>query len=96
MKIKLFHDVCGREVLVRQVLDSGGHCPWDGLPFTREYTAMLTDALRTVEEAGGALESSLEKIAGMDPTLMIHRESLLGPIEAHLEELNRRKVGPRT
>lgn len=90
MKIKLYHDVCGREILVRQVLDTGGHCPWDGLTFNKDYTAVLAEALETAEVAGGTLENALEKIAGMRPAFTIDRESILGPFAEQLEELNSR------
>jgi hypothetical protein len=94
VKIKLFHDVCGREVLVRQVLESGGHCPWDGLAFTAEYTAVLAEALEAAEGAGGVLENALEKIAGMDAALSVDRESILGPLSLQLEEINKGKKVP--
>ena len=94
MKIKLFHDVCGREVLVQQVLESGGHCPWDGLAFTDEYTGVLVEALEAAEAAGGVLESALEKIAGIDAALALDRESILGPLSMQLESINRGKKVP--
>ena len=94
MKIKLFHDVCGREVLVQQVLESGGHCPWDGLAFTDEYTGVLVEALEAAENAGGVLESALEKIAGIDAALALDRESILGPLSMQLEVINRGKKVP--
>jgi len=94
VKIKLFHDVCGREVLVQQVLESGGHCPWDGLAFTDEYTGVLVEALEAAENAGGVLESALEKIAGIDAALALDRESILGPLSMQLEVINRGKKVP--
>jgi hypothetical protein len=94
VKIKLFHDVCGREVLVQQVLESGGHCPWDGLAFTDEYTGVLVEALEAAEAAGGVLESALEKIAGIDAALALDRESILGPLSMQLETINREKKVP--
>lgn len=94
MKLKVIHTECGREVLVRQILETGGHCPWDGRPFSKDYTAVLAEALGTAENAGGVLENALEKIAGMDPAMKIVRESLLGGIEEQLEQLNRLR-GPR-
>lgn len=92
MKLKVFHAVCGREILVRQILDTGGHCPWDGLPFNKDYTAVLAEALERAENAGGVLENALEKIAGMDPAMTIDRDSVLGGIEEELAKLN---GGPR-
>src|SRR5207302_8485411 len=45
VKITVFHPECGREVLVQQILASQGHCPWDGKPFSVDYTAGLGEAL---------------------------------------------------
>jgi hypothetical protein len=88
VKLKVVHTECGREVLVRQILDTGGHCPWDGKPFNKDYTAVLAEALEAAENAGGVLENALEKIAGMGPAMTIDRESILGGIEEQLEQLN--------
>jgi hypothetical protein len=89
VKIKVIHDECGREVLIRQILDSGGHCPWDGKAFTRDYTAILAEALEAAENAGGVLENALEKIVDMNPAMTIDRDSIIGPLERHIERLNR-------
>ena len=89
MKLKVIHHVCGREVLLQQILDSQGHCPWDGKPFNKDYTATLVEALETAENAGNVLENALEAIAGMRPSFVLDRESLLGHIEAELRRLNR-------
>jgi hypothetical protein len=78
---------CGRDFLVQQVLDSQGHCPWDGLAFQPQYTAVLAEALQQVEAAGSRLEGALEKIAGMDPALVLDEDSVLGNARAHLERL---------
>jgi hypothetical protein len=93
VKLKVIHDVCGREVLLQQILDSQGHCPWDGKPFNKDYTATLVDALETAENAGNVLENAMEAIAGMHPSFVIDRESLLGHIEAELRRLNGNGAG---
>jgi hypothetical protein len=95
VKIKVVHGECGREVLVRQILDSQGHCPWDGKPFTNDYTAVLAGALETAESAGGVLENALEKVSGMDPNMTIEPDSILGPIREHIDQLNRDRVAAR-
>lgn len=87
MKIKVVHDACGREVMVRQILESGGHCPWDGKPFNKDYTANLAEALEIAENAGSALEDALERIAGIGPSFVIERASLVGPIERQVGRL---------
>jgi hypothetical protein len=89
LKIKVVHDECGREVLVRQILETGGHCPWDGKPFNKDYTAILAGALEAAENAGGVLENALDKIADMNPSMTLDRDSILGPIEADIDRLNR-------
>ncbi len=87
MKIKVIHKECGREVLVQQILETQGHCPWDGLPFNSDYTAILAEALETAENAGSVLENALEKISDMEPALTFDRESLIVPLETHLDRL---------
>lgn len=87
MKIKVIHHECGRESLVQQILETQGHCPWDGLPFNSDYTAILTEALETAENAGSVLENALEKISDMEPAMSYDRESLLGPLEEHIDRL---------
>ena len=89
MKIKGTCKRCGREFLVQQVLDSEGHCPWDGQPFQADYTAVLAETLKLAEDAGGTLENSLEKIAGMKPSFVLEEDSVLSGIEAHLDEIRR-------
>jgi hypothetical protein len=96
VKIKVFHTECGREALVRQVLDTGGHCPWDGKPYNKDYTAVLAEALEMAEEAGNVLENALEKLAAMHPAMSIDRASVLGEIESHVVSLyERQKVSKR-
>lgn len=92
MKIKVFHTECGREALVRQILQTGGHCPWDGRPYEKDYTALLAEALEAAEEAGNVLENALEKIAGVRPDMSIDAESVLGGIANHIDTLNARQV----
>ncbi len=97
MKIKLFHPECGREILVQQVLLTGGHCPWDGKPFNKDYTAVLAEALEAAESAGNVLENALEKISEMDPTFIIETDSVLEEIRMYIDSLNeRRKSGGRS
>lgn len=95
MKIRGTCLMCGRDFLVQQILDSQGHCPWCGRPFQPDYTAVLAEALQQAEAAGGSLENALEKIAGMEPALVLDEESVLGQAKAHLEHL-RRNEHPRS
>jgi hypothetical protein len=92
VKLKVIHDECGRQVMVQQILETGGHCPWDGKPFNKDYNANLAGALETAEGAGHILENALEEIAGMRPSFVIDRPSLLGHIEAELARVNRNEA----
>ncbi len=87
MKIKVIHDECGREMLVQQLLETAGHCPWDGLPLNKDYTAVLTDALETAQNAGTVLVSVLEEIVGMAKRFTLDRSSVLGPLQEQLDRL---------
>ena len=87
MKIKGTCRHCGREVLVEQVLENGGKCPWDGRPFEPDYAVVLVDALRDAEAAGNTLENALEKIADIGPEFVLDADSVLGEVRAHLERL---------
>jgi len=90
VKLKVVHDLCGREILVRQILDSQGHCPWDGKAFSGDYTAVLAEILEDAELAGGTLENALEKLAGMGPALTIEEATLIRPLQEQLASLNKR------
>jgi hypothetical protein len=95
VKIKVVHDECGRESLVRQILESAGHCPWDGKPFSADYTAVLAEALEAAESAGSTLENALEKMAGMAPRLTIDESTLIAPLKEQFDNVNRRNGGVR-
>ena len=92
MKIKVVHDVCGREVLVQQIVESEGHCPWDGKAFSRDYTANLVEALKAAESAGAVLEYALSELAGMNPSFKIDRDSLIRPFEEQLDRFDERQL----
>ena len=95
MKIKLVHAECGREVLVHQMLESQGHCPWDGKPISRDYTAVLAASLEAAEAAGNALEAALERMAGLGGRMTLDEESLVGAIREQMERVNRAGEGVR-
>jgi hypothetical protein len=95
LKIKVLHDACGREVLVHQILESQGHCPWDGKPFNKDYTGVLAGALEAAERFGGQLETALERIAQTGGHMTIDEDTVLGPLRAQLERLNRAGEGVR-
>jgi hypothetical protein len=90
VKLKVVHTECGREILVQQLLETGGHCPWDGKPLNRDYTGVLAEALETAENAGTVLESALEEIVGMRGAFTLDSDSVLGPLR---EQLDRQAQG---
>ncbi len=89
MKIKGTCRRCGREFLVEQVIQNGGRCPWDGKPFQSDYAVVLVDAFRDAENAGNTLENALEKLADLEPDLVLDKETVLGEIREALERLER-------
>jgi hypothetical protein len=95
LKIKVVHHACGREVLVHQILESQGHCPWDGKPFNKDYTAVLAEALEAAERFGGQLETALERVAQTGGDMTIQEDTVLGPLREQLERLNRASDGVR-
>jgi hypothetical protein len=78
---------CGRDFLSQQVLTSGGHCWHCHKPYQPHYTAVFAEALEQAEGAGSALEAALERLAGMEPAIVIHEETVLPAIQAHLEAI---------
>lgn len=92
MKIKGTCARCGREFLAQQVIESHGHCPWCGQAFNRDYTAVLSTALRTADAAGTALESTLEQLAGMNLAMTLDEESVVGSLRESLRSARRRRA----
>ena len=89
MKIKGTCLHCGREFLAEQVIAGGGRCPWDGRPLQTDYAAVLVDSLIQAEAAGNTLENALEKVADLEPDLVLDPASVLTTIREHLERLER-------
>jgi ABC-type Fe3+-hydroxamate transport system substrate-binding protein len=89
VKIKGTCRHCGREFLAEQVIDSGGRCPWDGKALQPDYAAVLVDSLIQAEASGNTLENALEKIADLDPDLVLDPASVLATMRGHLERLER-------
>lgn len=79
---------CGREFLPEQVSESGGHCPWCGKAFNRDYTALLVQALRRADQAGDVLEDALKDIASIEDLAMdIDEETILEPLREALASI---------
>ncbi|HJV04321.1 MAG TPA: hypothetical protein VJ868_03580 [Actinomycetota bacterium] len=84
---------CGREFLPEQVVAAGGHCPWCGKAFNRDYTALLVEELQRADQAGGVLQDALEQIADIEELAMeIDEESVLEPLREALRAIKRRRA----
>lgn len=92
MKIKGRCLNCGREVLVDQIVEGDGHCPWCGKAFQKDYTANLVQSLQEAQVAGTALENALEQVAGMELWLELDEESVLEPIRHEVRAARRHKA----
>jgi hypothetical protein len=80
---------CGREFLAEQVIENGGRCPWDGRALQGDYAAVLVESLIQADSAGNTLENALEKIADLEPMLVLDQSSVLATIREHLDRLER-------
>lgn len=84
---------CGRDVLVQQIVDAGGHCPWCGRAFHRDYTSILVRALVQAEEAGDRFQDALEQVADIEGLgLSLDTESMIGPVREALSSMRRRRA----
>jgi len=93
VKIKGTCRRCGREFLAEEVVANGGRCPWDGKPLQPDYAVVLVDALRDAAAAGGTLENALEKLADLEPDLVLDVDSIIAGLRGHLERLERTHGG---
>jgi hypothetical protein len=93
VKIKGTCRRCGREFLAEEVVADGGRCPWDGKPLQPDYAVVLVDALRDAAAAGGTLENALEKLADLEPDLVLDVDSVIAGLRGHLERLERTHGG---
>lgn len=93
MKIKGTCRNCGRDMLVQQIVDAGGHCPWCGRAFNRDYTSILVKSLQQAEESGDRFQDALEQIAEIeDLGLSLDPESMVAPLREALRTMRRRRA----
>jgi predicted amidophosphoribosyltransferase len=78
---------CGRDFLTQQVLANGGHCWSCGKPYQPHYTAVFAEALLQAESAGSAMEAALEKLAGMEPAMVLDDDTVLGASKQYLGDI---------
>jgi transcription elongation factor Elf1 len=84
---------CGRQVLVQQIVDSGGHCPWCGQAFNKDYTSMIVKALVQAEDAGDRFTDALEAMAEIEGlALELDIESIVGPVREALRAMRRHRT----
>lgn len=79
---------CGRELLARQVIESGGTCPWCGTPFCPDYAMSLVERLADAVDAGERLEKAIEDLADLRPGLTVDAESVIGKIKRDLARID--------
>jgi hypothetical protein len=83
---------CGRDVLVQQIVDAGGHCPWCGIAFNKDYTSILVRELVRAEESGTQFQDAIEQIAEFEGLLLsIDPESVVAPLREPLRAMRRRR-----
>jgi hypothetical protein len=92
VKIKGTCKRCGRDLMVEQVIDAGGACPWDGEPFNGDYAVTLVDALRDAVRAGSELERAIETVAALRPEFTLDAESVLGKLRADITGLQQNLI----
>ena len=83
---------CGREVTPELIVEAGGHCPWCGNAFNRDYTPLLAQSLRRAEVAGQALEDALEEIASMELDLSLDEDAIIEPLRRSLRSARTRRA----
>ena len=83
---------CGRDVLVQQIVDAGGHCPWCGIAFHKDYTSMIVNELVRAEQAGSQFEDALEQVAEIEGIhLSLDAESIVSPLREALRTMRRHR-----
>ena len=84
---------CGREVLVQQIVEAGGHCPWCGIAFSKDYTSMIVRALVQADESGDRFQDALEQIGNVeDLRLSLDAEGVVEPLREALRTMRRRRA----
>ena len=92
MKLKGTCQNCGREVLVQQIVEAGGHCPWCGIAFNGDYTSMIVRALVQAEEHGDRFQDAVAALAEVeDLALTLDEESVINPLREALRTMRRHR-----
>lgn len=80
MRLRASCGSCRRDLLIQQAIEAGGHCPWCGVAFQKDYAATLVDALSLADAGGDQLLAALERIAAMRPGFTLEVDPLLEQI----------------
>ena len=91
MRIKATCGNCDREFVQELVAESGGHCPWCGNAFSRDYTALVAQSLQRAEAAGDALEDALDDLAAIRADMDIDEGSVLEPLRERLRGIRKQR-----
>lgn len=76
MKIKATCNYCDKELYLEQAVAAGGHCPWCGETFQKDYAVVLIDAIKAVEGSAQGLEDALGKMVELRPGFKIDQSFL--------------------
>lgn len=95
MKIESRCRVCKREFPIDLILtgESGGHCPFCGVPLDPNYNGNLIRALAGLQRAGTAIEGALEQVRDLGGNLELDAHSIVEPIRDALARRTQAGVG---
>jgi len=79
--------MCDKDLLLEQLVDSGGRCPNCGEAMQKDYAAVLVDTIGAAQNAGNMFENALEKMAELKPKFRIQKTSALGVLERSVDQL---------
>ena len=88
MKIRATCTMCEKDLLLGQLIETGGRCPSCGEAMQKDYAAVLVDAVEAAESAGATFENALEKMAELGPKFRLQKDSALSSLERSVNKLN--------
>jgi hypothetical protein len=84
MRIMATCSNCQRDLLLSQLVEGPGRCPWCGTLLASHFTLLLADTVRRAEHAGAELERAIERLGGDWARFHVRPESILEPLRAQL------------
>lgn len=79
--------MCEKDLMLEELIDTGGRCPNCGEAMQKDYAAVLVDTVGAAEDAGNTFENALEKMAELKPNFRIQKTSALGALERSVDQL---------